>query len=156
MKISSNGLSFIKNEEGCKLKAYLDTSGVWTIGYGNTYYEDNTRVKKGDIITQSRAESLFTTILSSFEKNVLKVIKKPLNQNQFDALVSLSFNIGQTGFANSTLAKKININPLDSSIAFEFERWRFSAGKPLLLNRRKRESALYFSNDLSKKKKLQL
>lgn len=90
MKISKQGLELIKSFEGCRLKAYQDIGGVWTIGYGHT---DN--VKSGDIITQKEADELLLKDLERFEKHVSTYVPiYDFNQNQYDALVSFAFNIG--------------------------------------------------------------
>lgn len=90
MKISKQGLELIKSFEGCRLKAYQDIGGVWTIGYGHT---DN--VKSGDIITQKKADELLLKDLERFEKHVNTYVQiYDFNQNQYDALVSFAFNIG--------------------------------------------------------------
>ena len=90
MKISKQGLELIKSFEGCRLKAYQDIGGVWTIGYGHT---DN--VKSGDIITQKKADELLLKDLERFEKHVNTYVPiYDFNQNQYDALVSFAFNIG--------------------------------------------------------------
>jgi len=86
--ISEKGKQAIKKHEALRLKAYKDTSGVWTIGYGNTFYEDGTKVKPGDVITADRANKLFENIVGKFSANVLKLISQRLTQNQFDSIVS--------------------------------------------------------------------
>lgn len=145
MKISNNGISFLKKEEGLRLKAYQDQVGVWTIGHGNTYYENGQKVKSGDQITEARAEELFRNKLKEFENAVNKTITAKVNQNQFDAMVSLCYNIGVGGFAKSTVAKLVNHNPENGAIKSAFEAWRNAGGKPILLNRRQREYRLYSS-----------
>lgn len=146
MKTSEKGIKFLINEEGVVLRPYLDSVGVPTIGVGCTYYENGQKVKMSDPpITRERAESLFRNLLKRYEDQVNKSITREINQNQFDALVSLCFNIGTNGFAGSTVAKRVNSNPCDKTIADAFQMWRNAGGKPILLARRKRESALYFS-----------
>ena len=152
MKTSKKGIDLIiEFETGGNISKYLtayqDSVGVWTIGVGSTYYEDGTRVKKGDKITLERAKSLFANILPRYEKDVLTRVKKPLNQNQFDALVSFTYNLGSTNLGSSTLLKKVNVNPNDKTIANEFAKWVNAGGKKLngLVRRRKAESDLYFS-----------
>jgi len=145
MNISSNGIAFLKKEEGLRLKAYKDQVGVWTIGYGNTYYENGVKVKEGEAITEARAEQLLRNKLKEFESAVNKTITVEVNQNKFDAMVSLCYNIGTGGFSKSTLAKRVNNNPYDATIREAFESWKFAGGKPILLNRRKREYDLYSS-----------
>lgn len=152
MRISKNGLNFLKKEEGFRKNAYQDSVGVWTIGYGNTRYENGTPVKKGDTVTDERAEQLFLNTLKTYENAVNSTIKAKLNQNQFDALVSLTYNIGTAGFSRSKLAKLVNQNPEHEGIKQQFEAWRFAGGKPILLNRRKREYDLYSSYIELKKK----
>lgn len=151
MKTGKKGLNMINHfETGDNLKKYLtayqDSVGVWTIGIGSTYYEDGTRVKKGDKITEERAKQLFANTLTIYEKEVKKHIKVALNQNQFDALVSFTYNLGGTNLGKSTLLRKINANPNDPSIANEFLRWNKAGGKVLngLTKRRQSESSLYF------------
>lgn len=146
MTTSEKGVAFIAKEEGLVLTAYQDSVGVWTIGYGSTMYEDGSKVKKGDKITKERAISLFRNTLKKYEAQVNKSITRPINQNQFDACVSLCYNIGASGFAGSTVVKRINANPCDPTIADAFKMWRNAGSKKgLLLARRTREAALYFS-----------
>lgn len=155
MKTGKKGLDMINHfETGDNLKKYLtayqDSVGVWTIGIGSTYYEDGTRVKKGDKITEERAKQLFANTLTTYEKEVKKHIKVALNQNQFDALVSFTYNLGGTNLGRSTLAKKINANTCDPSIRDEFIKWNRAGGKVLagLTRRRVAEAELYFSKQI--------
>src|SRR5690606_21810939 len=124
--------------EGLRLNAYLDQAKppVPTIGYGSTFYEDGTKVKMGDKITKERALELFANIAAKFERGVDKVVTSNINQNQFDALVSLAFNIGLGAFEGSTLLRKVNANPNDPSIKQAIESWKFAGGRPILLERR--------------------
>lgn len=145
MKLSEKGYEFLGREEGLRLSAYQDSVGIWTIGYGNTFYENGVKVKKGDKITKERALELFRSIVKRFEDGVNTAITRELNANQFDALVSLAYNIGIAGFKGSTVVKRVNANPCDPTIRQAFEMWRNAGGKPILLNRRKREADLYFS-----------
>ncbi|WP_040006178.1 lysozyme [Fibrisoma limi] len=146
LQISPNGIDFIKNEEGCKLKAYRDVVGVWTIGIGHTGFD----VTPGKVITYAEALRLLDNDLDKFEAAVNRHVTKPLTQHQFDSLVSLSFNIGVSAFAGSTLLKLVNINPNNSSIRAQFMRWTKGTvnGKKIdltvLVARRKREADLYF------------
>lgn len=137
----------IKKHEGLRLNAYLCPAGVWTIGYGNTMYEDGTRVKKGDKITKERAEQLFTHIVGTFAMQVLELIKVPLSDNQQSALVSFAYNVGVPAFRKSTLLKRVNENPNNPLIESEFNKWVKGGGVilPGLVKRRKEESKLYFS-----------
>jgi lysozyme len=144
--VSDNGIDFLIKEEGMILKPYLDAVGIPTIGIGCTYWEDGTRVKMTDKpITKDRAIGLFRTVLQHYEKAVWSTTRDDINQNQFDALTSLCFNIGVNGFKGSTVVKRVNNNPNDPAIKAAFEMWKNAGGKPILLNRRRREAKLYFS-----------
>ncbi len=99
MNTSEQGIKLLHHFEGCKLKAYKCPAGVWTIGFGNTTYEDGSKVKEGDTITQERANELFKRIIKRFEQRVLEKIKRPLKQHEFDALVSFCYNAG-TSYKN--------------------------------------------------------
>lgn len=141
------GYKLIQQFEGLRLKAYQDSVGIWTIGYGNITYLDGSKVKKGDEITREQADLMFKNTANKFALEVAKLIDVCLTQNQFNALVSLAYNIGIGAFKGSTLLKKVNNNPNDKSIADEFKRWRYAGGKVIqgLLNRRIKESEVYFS-----------
>jgi lysozyme len=144
--MDSKGIDFLVNEEGLILHPYKDSVGVPTIGVGCTYYEDGTKVKMTDpAITRERAIALFKNVLKNYETTVWSVTRDDINQNQFNALVSICFNIGVAGFKGSTLLKKVNASVSDPSIADAFKMWKNAGGKPLLLGRRTREAALYFS-----------
>jgi lysozyme len=146
MKVNAEGYALIKKFEGCYLKAYRCPSNVATIGYGNTFYEDGTKVKDGDVITQARAEELAKFIIDQFAVTIAPFILQPLNDNQFSACVSLAYNIGTAGFKRSSVFKKLNVNPLDATIADSFRLWNKGGGKVLkgLVRRREAEIALYF------------
>lgn len=139
MKMSERGIKFLIQEEGERLKAYKCAAGVWTIGVGHT----GANVKEGMVITKEKSRELLKADLSRFEKAVNTYIKVPLEQHQFDALISLAFNIGVGNFSKSTLVKKINANATIEEIEFQFKQWRLAGGKPILLPRRKREARLY-------------
>ena len=147
MKVNKQGIQLVKSFEGCFLNAYLCPAKVWTIGYGNTKYQNGTAVKQGDKITQEQAETLLSDILAEFSKDVSKLIKVELNDNQFSALVSFAFNLGVGALSKSTLLKKVNANPNDKTIESEFMKWVSAGGKRLngLVRRRTAESNLYFS-----------
>ena len=143
MKTSPKGIALIKEFEGLRLKAYKCLGGVWTIGYGHT-----AGVKPGMVITEAQAEEYLKEDLFSCE-NAVNNQKLSINQNQFDALVSLIYNIGIGNFQKSTLLRKARINANDNSIMDEFLRWVYSKGRvlPGLQRRRLREMKLYFSNE---------
>lgn len=141
--MSDNGLRFLINNEGCILHPYLDTKNIPTIGVGNTYYESGEKVKMTDPpITEKRAMELFRWILKQYELAVYSNTRDDINQNQFDALVSFTYNVGVNAFKNSTLLKRINANASQQSITNAFMMWN----KPKeIIGRRKREVELYFS-----------
>jgi lysozyme len=151
MNISQSGIDFIKSQEGCKLNAYQDSAGIWTIGWGTISYEDGSAVKKGDIIPQKMADDL---LIQEIEQKVSQVNNYLsgliLNQNQFDSLVSFQYNTG--ALKSSTLLKTILKNPQDHYIRQCFLMWCKAndpkTGKKVtvegLLIRRGREADLYF------------
>ena len=147
MKLDTNGVSFLTELEGLKLNAYKCSAGVWTIGIGNTFYENGSKVKEGDVISKEQAYHLFYMVATKFEKVINENLKVKINQNQFNSLFCFVYNIGKTGFKNSTLLRLVNINPNDGNIAKQFLRWNKIAGKESkgLTNRRIKESSLYFT-----------
>lgn len=147
MNLSESGKQLIKKYEGCILQAYLCPAKVWTIGYGNTYHSNGTPVKEGDKITKAQADEYFEIIVKKYVTTVNELVKSEINQNQFDAMVSLCYNIGGSNFHKSSVLKKVNLNPSDPSIADSFALWNRGGGKILkgLVNRRQAESDLYFS-----------
>ncbi|BAP37796.1 putative lysozyme [Acinetobacter guillouiae] len=143
MKISANGINLICGFEGLELKAYDDGVGIWTIGYGTTVI-NGVKVKKGDTCTNEQAKSYMAQDLKKFESAVNTSVKVPLNQNQFDALVSLTYNIGTGAFKDSTLLKKLNAKDYKGAAA-QFDRWNRGGGRVLagLVKRRKAEMELF-------------
>jgi len=143
---SENGLEFIRDKEGFSEIAYFD--GTWTIGYGNTFYPDGSKVSKGDRITENEANKILKYVISeNFEPQINKMLKVELNQSQFDAVCSYSYNRGVGAFKNSNLLKLINHDPNDKRIEKQFvlewgKNQRFKQG---LIRRRKQEAELYFS-----------
>lgn len=150
-KIGTAGLDLIKKFESFSAKPYPDpgTGGVpYTIGYGSTYYEDGTKVKLSDPpISEARASALLLNLLRSYEMAVDSFCRDDINQQQFDALCSFSYNVGTAALKGSTLLKKLNVNPGDPSIRDEFLKWNRAGGRPLrgLTRRREAEAELYFS-----------
>ena len=144
MSISPSGIDLIRNFESLRLNAYDDGVGVWTIGYGTTKYPNGIRVKKGDTCTLDQAKAYMQNDLKAFEQTVNNTVKVPLNQNQFDALVSLAYNIGTNAFSKSTLVKKLNANDIRGA-ADQFDVWVNAGGKRMqgLVNRRTVEKALF-------------
>ena len=146
MKVSSKGLELIKEFEGFSSVAYLCSAKKATIGYGNTFWEDGTPVKIGDQISKERAETLLKHVVDNFSVAGEVDIKIEVTQNQFDALVSLAYNIGLGAFKNSTLLRQLNRGNFVGA-SQEFLRWDKSNGKPLLglTRRREREKLLFDS-----------
>jgi lysozyme len=147
MNISENGLEFIKKQEGFVSCPYLDQVKKWTIGIGSTFYENGMPVQEHDpCITPERAMELVHNYLKPVIQEIPKLVNKPLTQNQFDSLCSFIYNVGMGAFKSSTLLKKIQVNPKDSMIANEFEKWVRGNGRVIgaLVSRRKAEAALYF------------
>ncbi|UGA40291.1 lysozyme [Chromobacterium haemolyticum] len=141
MNISANGIKLIQQFEGLRLKAYQDAVGVWTIGYGHTGPD----VTPGLVITQAQADALLARDLSRFETGVTRLAQVPLNQNQFDALVSFSYNLGLGSLQNSTLLRLLNQRDYAGAAA-QFPRWNKAGGKVLLAcltRRRAAEQALF-------------
>ncbi len=124
MKLDKNGYNLITKFEGLKLKPYLCSAKIPTIGYGNTYYPDGKRVTLLDKeITKEYAFEIFKEVADRFAKRVDTLVTSNINQNQFNSLVSFAYNVGTGNFSSSTLLKKINKNPNDLSIKAEFLRW---------------------------------
>lgn len=107
--ISSEGVAFIKSFEGFSLDSYDDGVGVWTIGWGSIKDLQGNPVKKGQKIDNNIANKLFKRDLQSFENAVNRLVTVPLSQNQYDALVSFSYNVGIGALSGSTLLKKLNV-----------------------------------------------
>ena len=139
MKASQNAYDIIKKYEGLRLEAYRCPAGVLTIGYGHTK-----GVTEGMKISSEQADIYLVTDITGAER-YLDSLALSLNQNQFDALVSLIFNIGSGNFSRSTLLCKLKVNPLDPTIGDEFMRWVYAGGRILrgLQKRRADEVRLY-------------
>lgn len=141
MKTSEQGIKIIKEFEGLHLRSYQCSAAVWTIGFGHT-----AQVKAGDEITESQADQLLRHDIQQAEQTVLAQVQAPLNQNQFDALVSFVFNVGAGSFRRSTLLRRLNTHDYTGA-ANELLRWVYVDGVLLrgLENRRNREKNLFES-----------
>ena len=147
MQISAKGLELIKEHEGLRLKAYRCPAGVWTIGYGHT--KD---VKRGMVIGKLHADRFLMEDVAQVERDVNSLVKVPLTQGQFDALVSFAFNLGSDidrdhipeGLGDSTLLKKLNAGDYKGA-AEEFKKWVYANRRRLsgLVVRRKDERELF-------------
>jgi lysozyme len=148
MRTSSAGILAIHRWEACRLKAYQDVKGVWTIGWGHTSAAGTPVVKPGMVITQGQADAIFKKDLANFEKYVDEWVKVPLTQNQYDALVSFVYNVGPGNFKSSTLLRKLNAKDYAGAAA-EFSRWNKSGGKYVqgLANRRQAEMQMFTRRD---------
>tara|TARA_R100000664_G_scaffold22707_2_gene32204 strand:+ start:187 stop:639 length:453 start_codon:yes stop_codon:yes gene_type:complete len=146
MKISEEGISLIKSYEGCELKAYQDSVGVWTIGYG--HIKD---VKEGDQINQDEAEHLLKEEMPEYEGYINDMVKVPLQQNQFDALCSWVFNLGPKNLSESTLLRVLNDQKYNE-VPEQIKRWNKAGGVILggLVKRREAEANLFEGKEWSK------
>lgn len=148
MKTGRKGIELIKKYEGFRSHPYVCPAGVNTIGYGATYYLDGSKVKLTDKpITESEADELLVNMLPIYEQAVLRQVTSNINQNQFDALVSFTYNLGEGNLKSSTLLKRVNNDPNDKDVANQFMRWVKSNGIVLngLTKRRNDEADLYFT-----------
>ncbi|MBK5145858.1 lysozyme [Budviciaceae bacterium BWR-B9] len=141
MITSQVGINTIKAFESLRLGAYLCPADVWTIGYGHT-----DGVKRGDLISADQAERFLKGDVIKFEQDITRLVKVPLTQGQFDALVSFVFNVGTRAFSNSTMLRKINARDF-AGAANEFSRWVYANGKRLAgLERRRRAEKKIFES----------
>jgi lysozyme len=142
MKTSQKGIELIKLFEGCKLKSYKCPANVWTIGYGNTFYLDGSKVLMGQKISQVEADMLMLKLLPKYEATVIKNIKVTVNQNQFDALVSFCWNCG----SSQALFRLVNQKATDEVIYdWWINHYVTGGGKllPGLIKRRRKEADLF-------------
>ena len=146
MNLSDNGYNVIKSFEGVRNKAYKDSVGIWTVGIGFITV-DGAKVNESTTLTDDQIKEQFLKQIVKYEDSVNNYVTSNLNQNQFDALVSFTFNLGGGALKSSTLLKKVNINPADPTIANEFAKWDKASGKQIsgLTKRRAAEAKLYFS-----------
>ena len=147
MQLSTNGFNLLAELEGVVLNPYKDSVGIPTIGIGSTYYEDGTKVTMKDkAITKERAIQLAKNVVKSFEARVNKSILLPMTQNQFDAMVLLCYNIGESGFARSSVVRNFNAGNLQKA-ADSFLLWNKAGGRVVqgLVNRRNKERSLFLS-----------
>lgn len=147
-KTGTKGIELIKSFEGFSSKPYLCPANVPTIGYGSTRYANGQKVTMNDKpISEVEATKLLADTLGQYELAVDAYCIDTINQNQFDALVSFAYNLGNGNLKSSTLLKKVNINPNDPTIKDEFLKWNKAAGKVLsgLTKRRTAEANLYFA-----------
>lgn len=145
------GRGMIAYEEGIVLNPYRDKRGIPTIGIGCTYYPGGKKVTMNDkpLSSVQEAWDLFDSVNDHYAMTVYSTTRDDINQNQFNALFLICYNIGTEGFKDSTLLKLVNENPNNPKITDAFYMWRFATingvKKPILAGRRKREAKLYFT-----------
>jgi lysozyme len=141
-KINFQGLKLIRAFEGCRLSTYIDQVGILTIGYGHTGPE----IKFDMTISKEKADELLSEDLGKFERGVTNLLETQINDNQFSALVSFSYNLGLNSLAKSTLLKYVNASEFEKA-SEEFLKWAHAGGKenPGLLRRREAEKTLFLS-----------
>jgi lysozyme len=146
MEISKEGVCLIKRFEGCKLEAYYDAVNVLTIAYGRTK-----GVKAGDTCTQEQADAWLEEELQEYGGYVNEAVNVPLSQNQFDALVSWTYNLGPSNLNKSTMLKVLN-NGEYEEVPAQMRRWNKAGGKVLegLTRRRNAESLLFEGKEWGK------
>lgn len=146
MQISNKGIELIKRFEGLELKAYPDSVGVWTIGYGWTQPVDGKKIGPGMVIDQATADRLLKCGVVQYEQGVDQLVKVRITQGQFDALVSFAYNLGLRSLSTSTLLQKLNAGDRLGA-ANEFGRWVNAGGVKLngLVKRRAAECEIFLS-----------
>ena len=139
MRTGNKGIELIKHFEGCELEAYKCPAGVWTIGYGHIK-----GVHEGMKITEMQAEEMLKSELHEYEGYINDYVTVPLNQNQFDAMVSWVYNLGGGNLRSSTLLKVLNAGDYDG-VPAQMLRWNKAGGKVLegLTRRRQAEADLF-------------
>ena len=154
MRTSVAGRAAIKRREGERLSAYKDSVGIWTIGVGHTTAAGPPTVTAGMKITAQQSDEILARDLADVENDVSASVKVPINQNQFDALASLHFNIGPGSFRSSTLLRKLNAKDY-AGAADQFLVWNKGTidGKRVAINgltiRRKDERAQFLSTTVA-------
>ncbi|NVZ36627.1 lysozyme [Pseudomonas sp. 21615526] len=139
MRTSQKGVSLIKSFEGLRLKSYQDSVGVWTIGYGATR-----GINAGMTITNDQAERMLLNDIARFEPEIERLVKVTLNQAQWDALMSFTYNLGAANLASSTLLRLLNTGDYVGA-AEQFLRWNKAGGQVLagLVKRRAAERLMF-------------
>jgi len=148
-QLDQAGLNLIKQFEGCILRPYLDSVKIPTIGYGQTYYPaTGVKVTMNDpAITQQEADQMFLAMVKPYELAVYSTTRDDITQNNFNALVSFTYNIGTAGFKNSSVLKLVNQKITDERLKNAFLMWTKAGGRVIqgLVNRRTKEYAAYIS-----------
>jgi len=146
MKLNENGLALLRAFEGFRAQSYRDVAGVWTIGYGHTGRAGPPEVTPQSRMTEPEARALMKRQAEAFAKAVRSMLTRELTDDQFSALVSFAFNVGETNFRRSSVLKAVNAGD-DAAVARRLGLWVKSGGKvwPGLVRRRAAEAALYIS-----------
>lgn len=148
-QLDQAGLNLIKQFEGCILHPYLDQVGIPTIGFGQTYYPATGKkvTMQDPPITRQQADEMFLVMLKPYELAVYSTTRDDITQNNFNALVSLTYNIGTAGFKTSTVHRLVNEGIADERLEAAFLMWKKAGGKVVqgLINRRKKEYQVYIS-----------
>jgi lysozyme len=142
--MTPRGLAMLKKAEGCKLTAYQDVGGVWTVGYGHTGID----IKAGVIVSQSQADRLLLEDVAKAEQGVNNLVTVPLSAGQMDCLIAFVFNTGQGAFKASTLLRELNAGHYES-VPAELRKWVHINGResPGLVARRESEIKLWLALD---------
>lgn len=146
--VNQKCIDIIKSFEGLFLKPYLCPANVATIGYGTIRYPNGTKVRLTDpAITEAKAMEYLMFEINQKARAIDPMLREDLTGNQFAALISFAYNLGEGALRSSTLLKVVNATPLSPQIRTEFQKWIYADGKKLngLLRRRNAEADLYFS-----------
>lgn len=146
--VNQKCIDIIKSFEGLFLKPYLCPANVPTIGYGTIRYPNGTKVRMTDVaITEAKAMEYLMFEINQKSRAIDPMLREDLTGNQFAALISFAYNLGEGALRQSTLLKVVNSTPLSPQIRTEFQKWIYADGKKLngLLRRRNAEADLYFS-----------
>ena len=137
--ISEKGIKLLKDFEGFRTHAYQDSVGVWTIGYGHTK-----GVTPNMVISTAEGEEMLVEELKEYENYVDDLVKVPLDQHQYDALVSWVYNLGPTNFRSSTMLRVLNEGKYEE-VPNQIRRWNKAGGKELdgLTRRRNAEAEMF-------------
>lgn len=144
--INQAGIDLIKRWEGCKLKAYKDVAGVWTVGYGLTSRAGFIEVGPDTVLTQEEADWYLEQVVNDFASKIGPMITAPINENQFAAFVSLAYNIGVGAFQKSSALRRFNAGQI-MEVPAAMRMWKKAGGKVVqgLVNRREAEVKLFLT-----------
>ena len=146
MMVNQATIDLIKRWEGCKLKAYKDVAGVWTVGYGLTSRAGFIEVGPETTLTQDEADWYLEQVVNDFASKIAPMITAPINENQFGAFASLAYNIGVGGFGKSSALRRFNAGQI-MEVPAAMRMWKKAGGKVVqgLVNRREAEIKLFLT-----------